>query len=445
MISFGKTVDLLTQAPTADLKEIRSAIDDIQLDESGVEMTFSAVYLAADRFKNLRNMRSDKGPERNVVLVLVTDEKGDDIQGLERSIEICRKFAIPVHVMGVPAPFGRDVSYIKYIDPDPKFDQTPQWGQIDQGPETLYPERVRLGYKTNYYEEPSIDSGFGPYAISRLCYETGGIYFTIHPNRKYNEEIKSNDIEAFSSRMKAFFDPEVMSRYRPDYLSEEEYLKQAGKSALRSSLLQASKLAKADVLEKPKTNFVRRDEPGFVRDLTKAQEEAARLEPALANLVSVLQIGEAGRSKETSARWIASFDLSYATALAAKVRTESYNLMLAKAKRGMPFSNPKNNTWTLVPSNEISVSSKLEKEGETARKLFQDVIAKHEGTPWAFLAKTELERPVGWTWKDSYTELDAAKKMANRPKNDEKEERMRKDDEAKMLKPPPPKRPIPKL
>jgi hypothetical protein len=444
VIAFGKSVDLMTENPTADLKEIQQAIDGIEVDNSGVEMTFSAIYLAADRFKKLRNSRSDKGPERNVILIVVTDERGDDIQGLERSIEICRKFAIPVHVLGVPAPFGRDVSYIKYVDPDPKFDQTPQWGQIDQGPETLYPERVRLGYNKNYYEEPSIDSGFGPYAISRLCYETGGIYFTIHPNRKYNERISSRDIEAFSSRMAAFFDPNIMSRYRPDYLSEEEYRKQAEKSVLRTSLLQAGKLAKADILEKPRTRFIRRDEPSFIRELTSAQEEAARLEPALNNLVAVLQLGEAGRSKETSPRWLASYDLSFATALAAKVRTETYNLMLAKAKRGMAFPTPKNNTWTLDPSEEVSVSSKLEKEADLARKLFSEVMAKYPGTPWAYLAKTELEHPIGWSWKDSYTELDPAKKMASKAKNDNIE-RMRKDDEAKMLKPMAPKRAIPKL
>ncbi len=444
VLSFGKTVDLLTKNPTADLKEIREAIDGIEIDESGVEMTFTAIYLAADRFKKFRNINSPSGPERNVVIVVVTDERGDDVQGLEKSIDICRKFAMPVHVLGVPAPFGRDVTYIKYVDPDPKFDQTPQWGAIDQGPETLYPERVRLGYSKNYYEEPAIDSGFGPFAISRLCYETGGIYFTIHPNRKYDQEVNSKEIAAFSSRLKAFFDPQVMSRYRPDYLPEDEYLRQVSKSPLRSALLQASKASRADVLEKPRTNFVRRDEPSFVRDLTKAQEEAARLEPALANLVNMLQIGEASRASETSARWLASFDLSYATAIAAKVRTETYNLMLAKAKRGMPFSSPKNNTWTLTPSDEVSVSSKLEKEAALAKKLFKEVEAKHAGTPWAFLAKTELEHPIGWSWKDSYTELDAKKDMKN-TKKDNNEMKMREDEKAKMLKPMTPKRPIPKL
>ena len=443
VISFGKTVDLLTKTPTADLKEIQTAIDDIEIDVSGVEMTFSAIYLAADRYKSFRNLKSEKGPQRNVILIVVTDERGDDPQGLDKSIEICRKFAIPVHVMGVPAPFGRDFTYIKYVDPDPKFDQSPQWAQIDQGPETLYPERVRLGYAKNYYEEPTIDSGFGPYAISRICYETGGIYFTIHPNRLYNTEIQKNDIAEFSSQLKAFFDPEVMARYRPDYLSEEEYAKQISKSPLRSALVQASRMAKTDVLEKPRTLFIRKDEPGLIRDLTKAQEAAARLEPGLLNLVNTLQIGESGRAQEKSPRWLASYDLSYATSLAAKVRTETYNLMLAKAKRGMPFSKPDNNTWTLLASDEVSVSSKLEKEADLARKLFKEIITVHPGTPWAYLAQKEQEHSIGWTWKDSKTDLEMAAKMAQAKKDNPP--RLREDEKAKMLKPQAPKRPIPKL
>jgi len=443
VISFGKTVDLLTKEPTVDLKEIQTAIDEIEIDGSGVEMTFSAIWLAADRFKGLRNLKSSKGPERNVVLIVVTDERGDDPEGLDKSIEICRKYAIPVHVLGVPAPFGRDFTYIKYVDPDPKFDQSPQWAQIDQGPETLYPERVRLGYAKNYYEEPMIDSGFGPYAISRICYETGGIYFTIHPNRNYEKEVREKDIEAFSSKLSAFFDPEIMSRYRPDYMPESEYAKQISMSPLRSALVHASKMARADILDKPRTLFVRKDDPSMIRDLTKAQEEAARLEPGLVNLVSVLQIGEAGRGKEKSPRWLASFDLSYAISIAAKVRTETYNLMLAKAKRGMPFSKPDNNTWTLVPSNEVSVSSKLEKEADLARKLMKDVIATHPGTPWAFLAAKEQEHLIGWTWKDSKTDLEAQAKQDKAKKDNPP--KMREDDKAKMLKPQTPKRPIPKL
>jgi hypothetical protein len=119
----------------------------------------------------------------------------------------------------------------------------------------------------------------------------------------------------------------------------------------------------------------------------------------------LLALGEKHRGKETSSRWLASFDLSYAEALSSKVRTESYNLMLAKAKRGMVFQDPKNNTWVLQPSDEISVGSKYEKDAEQARTLFRQVMEQHQGTPWALIAERELGRPIGWSWKEAYTDL----------------------------------------
>ena len=65
-------------------------------------------------------------PRRNVMIVVFTDEAGDDIAALDAAVEVCRKYEMPVYVIGVPAPFGREVAFVKYVDPDPKYDQSPQ-------------------------------------------------------------------------------------------------------------------------------------------------------------------------------------------------------------------------------------------------------------------------------------------------------------------------------
>jgi hypothetical protein len=347
--------------------------------------------------------------------------------------------------LGVPAPFGREFTYIKFVDPDPKFDQTPDWRQVDQGPETLLPERVSLGYQDNYFEEPVIDSGFGPYALARMCYETGGIYFSIHPNRQVGKRIDAGKIEAFASRMSYFFSPEIMDLYRPDYLSEAEYMARIKKSPLRTMLIQAAQIARVGTLDKPKQVFIKRDEALFVRDLTLAQQESARLAPELVNLCTLLAEGEKSRSKETSPRWLASFDLSYGTAVAAKVRAEAYNAMLAKAKRGMNFEKPESNTWNLMPTDKISVDSKLDKEAKQATELLRSVAEKHKGTPWALLAERELSHQLGWEWSESFTDLDPPAKPGNRPPRVTPPPAVPKDDAARMLAPPPPKRPVTKI
>lgn len=444
IFAFGNEVTLRTPKPTADMEEIRGVIDSIELDQTGNEKIFSAFYSAVERYKNFRINRSARGPERNVIFIAVTDERGDDVQGLEATIRECRKYAIPVHVVGVPAPFGREFTYIKYVDPDPKYDQSPQWAQVDQGPESLMPERVKLGYRDNFYEEPVMDSGFGPYALSRLAYETGGIYFTVHPNRRFNSRVGRREIDPFASNLEYFFDPEIMAKYRPDYVSKEDYLASAKESPLRQVLIQASQLAAVETLQAPQLRFVRRDEASLANELTKAQQQAARLEPQLDTLYQILVRGKEVRDRETSPRWLAGYDLAVGTVLAHKVRAEAYNAMLAKAKRGMPFENPKNNTWVLKPVDEISVGSKLEKDAESARDMLREVAQQHAGTPWAVLAKRELANPIGWRWVEEFTDLTPPKQQA-RANNPPRPPAAAKDEQARMLEPQAPKRPIPKL
>jgi hypothetical protein len=126
--------------------------------------------------------------------------------------------------------------------------------------------------------------------------------------------------------------------------------------------------------------------------------------------------------------------------LAVKVRTEAYNAMLAQAKTGLKFKNEKNNTWILEPADSITVGSQLEKMAQKSKMYLERVVNDHPGTPWALLAKKELANPVGWQWKEEYTNLNPMREGAGNgnapaPANDA----------LKMLQKGPPKRPVPKL
>ncbi len=441
VIGFGQTVTLFTEEPVEDLEEIKSIVQNIPVDTSGEERVFSAISSATERYKTLRRSRGPNGPQRNVLFVVVTDERGDDANMLEQSIASCRKWAIPVYVIGVPAPFGREHTLVKYVDPDPEYDQTPQWAQVDQGPETFYLEQVQVGFTADFKEEPVIDSGFGPYALTRLCYETGGIYFSIHPNRNVSRQVRSKEIDAFASDMKYFFDPNAMARYRPDYLSPQDYVSKVKASPLRQALVQAAQMRPAQGLSRPQTRFIKRSDPQLVGDLTKAQQDAAKLEPTLIQLATMLEPGMKARDSEESLRWKAGFDLAMGRVLAQKVRTETYNAMLAKGKRGMPFEKEKNNTWILEPNEEISVGSKWEREAELAKELLAGVSRDHKGTPWALLADQELAVPIGWKWKEDFTDLTPRTPGAGGGNNNNPPPQ---DDQKRMLKKAP-SRPIPKL
>ncbi|NND97342.1 MAG: VWA domain-containing protein [Pirellulaceae bacterium] len=437
----GKQPMLFTDPPTEDVDEIKKILDNIEIDTSGVENVFTAVSTAADKYKTLRRSRGGQGPQRNVMFVVVTDERGDDEQQLENAIKTCRGSGIPVYVIGVPAPFGRKHTLVKYVDPDPKYDQSPQFAQVDQGPETLVSEYVQVGFTGDFKDEKPIDSGFGPYALTRLCYETGGIYFSVHPNRSIDRDVGRRELSPFASELTRFFDAQAMEPYRPDYLSPGDYRAKVESSPLRRALVSAANQVKpVGGIRRPVTRFVQVDVARLAGDLTVAQQDAAKLEPTLARLAQILEPGMKHREEEPSPRWRAGYDLAMGRVLAQKVRTETYNAMLAKAKRGMTFEKEKNNTWVLEPSEEISVGSKWQREAETAKMLLETVVKEHEGTPWAYLAKQELTVPIGWKWEESFTDTTPRPNRAGNNNNNNNPT----DDKKKMLKKAP-KRPVPKL
>ncbi|MBT3889711.1 MAG: VWA domain-containing protein, partial [Planctomycetaceae bacterium] len=250
------------------------------------------------------------------------------------------------------------------------------------------------------------------------------------------------EVANFSAHLEHFFDPSIMRDYRPDYVSYQEYGRRIQASKMRSSLVQAAQLSWSTPMKDPRLKFVKRSEAIFANELSESQKMAAQLEPQIDGIYQILQIGFSDRKTENSLRWQAAYDLALGRVLATKVRTETYNAMLAAAKRGLKPSVDKNNTWTLVPANEISVGSQYSKAAEKATELLKRVASEHPGTPWALLAERELANPIGWRWQDSFTDL-----TPPRPGNggNGNNNAAAVNDAARMIKKPPPKRRPPKL
>lgn len=415
---FGKSMSALTPDPTDDLQEIKAAVRAVTDDPSGEEKVFTAVGTLAQQFRHYRLRR----PRRSVMLVVISDEAGDDIQRLDDAINVCTKYQMPVYVVGVPAPFGRKEAYVRYVHPDrERYRDAPQDLPVHQGPESLMPERIRLGFIGGQNDRlENFDSGFGPYGLTRLAYQTGGMYFTVHPNRRVGRTVGRGETNAMSSYMSTFFDPRLMRRYRPEYVSVREYQQNLVRQRHRGALVQAAAFSQTEPMGDVPQVFEKEDEARFARNLSRAQREAARLEPRLERLVQTLKTGERDRRKEEEPRWQAGYDLAYGRALAAKVRAEGYNTMLAQAKQGMKFEQERSDTWVIRPSQSVSTGSVLKKEAELATELLKRVVEQHEGTPWALLAKRELATPLGWEWSEEFRDLAGRRERmaanANRPR-----------------------------
>ncbi|MEX2114954.1 MAG: vWA domain-containing protein [Pirellulales bacterium] len=432
VVAFGQQINFLTSKPTDDVEAIKSSVANIETDSSGVEQTFTAVREAADRFRVLRTQE----PRRNVMFVIFTDEIGDDEAELDEAVTICRRYEIPVYCVGVPAPFGRREVLVRYVDPDPQFDQTPQWLPVRQGPESYLPELVKI---SSHERDDPLDSGFGPYSLARLCYETGGIFFTI----RGDQERRSRRREATGAGAAEFrhsFDPQIMFNYRPDYVPIKDYQRLVSQNKARAALVQAAQMSWIAPMEQPQLLFPKTSDAELANRLTLAQRAAAVLEPRINQLYDVLKQGERDRDKLTAPRWQVGYDLSMGLVLALRVRTESYNAMLAKAKTGMKFENAKSDTWILAPADEISVGSGWEKMAADAKANLERVVHEHPQTPWAVLAEAELKQPLGWTWKEAFTGVAERQQAARNPPP----QRPPRNDSANKLSRPV-KRPPPKL
>lgn len=432
--AYGKEVTPVVDKPTQDVSAVVAAINRIPVDESGMENTFKAIAEAAKKAKQVRLTGADR---RNVMIITFTDEVGNDQQYADSVATFCRAQAMRVFVVGVPAPFGRREVKMKFVEFDPKYAADEQWAVVEQGPESRYPEFVDVRPR-NSPDEP-IDSGFGPFSLSKLCAETGGIYFAVHANRNARGRVGDGDTAAMSSQLRYFFDPKVMRDYRPDYLPQAQIDKMLAANKAKAALVQAATAAQLSPMESPTMRFPREDDGKLAGLLGEAQKKAAVLEPKIDSLYGILAAGVPDRAKITpeEKRWQAGFDLAFGRVLALKVRTNSYNIMLAQAKSGMKFKNPKNDTWILKPSEDVSqVGSQTERLAKQADEVLRRVVAEHPGTPWAQMAAEELRNPFGYSWEETYTGVNAP-----RPGNGNGNPNPG-DDKKRMLAPPQPKRPL---
>jgi len=435
VIAYGKTPTLVTKA-TDDTAAVVKAIESIPVDDSGLEMTFTAIRSAANEASVFR-----RAPRRNVMIIVFTDEAGNDQNEADKTAAFCRTFGIPVYVVGVPAPFGMKDVRFKFVEFDTKYDQNVQWAVVEQGPETRYPEVVHMRSET--LADEAIDSGFGPFSLSKLCADTGGIYFAVHANRAVHGRVGNDQTAAMSSKLRQFFDPDVMRDYQPDYVSAAMADKLLAANRAKQSLVDAARSIEISPMASPVMAFPRKDDGALTQLLSDAQKAAARIQPRIDAIAEQLKAGLPDRDAIKEKRWQAGYDFSLGRVLALKVRTDAYNTMLAQAKSGMKFKDPKNDTWVLEESTDVSeVGSQTEKVSEQAVVLLERVVRDHPGTPWAFLAAEELRRPLGYVWVERYTGVNVPKAseggeggMPGAPADDKK----------RVLDAPKPKRPLKNL
>jgi hypothetical protein len=409
-VAFGDTTLELVE-PIRFGQKIVDAVAQVPIDNTGLENVMTSVEHCVTKYR-----KRWKGA---LLIVVWTDESGDDTLQLEETIALCRQQRVVVSVVGPSSVFGTERGFHPYLDRGTGYRFLLP---IKRGPDTSFAERPLLGYWHDSDLAPwskqgaQIDqnvpwygglyregllSGVGPYALTRLALETGGTFTLLD--------------HAYSAGP---FRLEAMKRYLPDYGPASEYLRQLKYHPLRQAVLDVVQLTYQEQakLMPPTFAFVseRYDYYPFsihhvymtANDFRTSLKDAFTIETAHVVAGSevieraVARFGVAGMEKEyqkeESPRWRAWYDLTRGRMLALSVRHFEYLLTCQFVFERTAFLNPETNRIVFHPSSQLkSDRTDVRERALEAERLLKRCVAQNPGTPWAYLAQWELDRPLG--------------------------------------------------
>lgn len=372
VVGFGQGFDVALEKPSPDAEEVRKAIKKLKVDSSGEEKTMQAIRETVAAYSGLA------GKDRRLLLVLVTDEAGDDGEHVEEALELLKKTKTALYVIGRQSVFGYPFAHHRYVDPVTKDVYHPV---IRRGPETADVECFQWdGLYGRWDEQPS---GFGSWELARLAKESGGIYFLL----------PSEEFMRISQREKTYT-IEVLKEYMPEYISRAAYAERRAESDLRRSL-------HALVVETKDVSY-RRDFPIEPQALREAAMEqipiASQRLTALLEIQKRLESLKKHRDREPERRWRAHYDLMLAQTVAFQVKSYEYRALMESLVN-------KPQSPTKQPTADVSITfvvdhagkawapeSQTKKKSDEATRLLNDVVAEYPDTPWSDLAKSTLAR-----------------------------------------------------
>ncbi|MBM4075430.1 MAG: VWA domain-containing protein, partial [Planctomycetes bacterium] len=402
VMSYGNKVAEHTSKITSNNTEIKHAIDNIKVDTSGLENMCAAVSAAVGKYSKIANAQ-----KRRLVVIVVTDESGDDGDHVEETIQKCKIAGAPVYFLGHYSVFGYPYAHIRWIDPVYKLHH---WIQINRGPETPHPECLQFDGLHGRWDVFS--SGFGPYEQVRIAKQTGGIFFML-PG-------KEDNLTGAGSVEERKFDLLDMKEYLPDLSSRVAYSKERDLSKFRE--VQWKVIVALNPHIDPNKEALNIQEHRYsIKDgefktqSTKTFNQAMKVMGLLSEAVRVLDSVKKLRDREPSERWRANFDLMHAQCMAYRVRLFQLMLAIDGHNREKPAPlDPKNNYWDiqrtqrmLEPTKEQIKLTKvdldeLNRQNELARAEFQSVIENHPRTPYARRAQFELQQGFGMRFAEVY-------------------------------------------
>ena len=373
IVGFGQGIDYVLEKPREDIDQIGRAIKHLKIDSTGIENTMHAIREVVEHYASL--IRKD----RRLLIVLVTDESGDDGADVEEARQALKKYKVPLYVIGRQSLFGYPFAHHRYVDPVTKDVYHPL---IRRGPETADLELYQWdGLYDRWDEQPS---GFAPYELARLTKDSGGIYFVL-PSEEFMR-VRQRE-QAYSITQ--------LKEYLPEYDNRLTYVEKRNSSPLRQTAARDRPGGQELPLSPRLSDRVR---PSWSKAALEEGEKATVKLNVLLEIQKRLEGSGKVREREPEKRWQAHYDLMLAQTVAFQVKAYEYRALMASIVKAPPM--PKRQpgpdlmiTWVVNHSKKpLAPVNETAKKYAEAERLLKEVIVRHPKTPWADLAQDTLDR-----------------------------------------------------
>ena len=417
VVAYGEALKPMYKEPTADIKVIEDAIKNIPIDESGKENMCSAIQAVADAYG--RRVQRDK---RKLLIVVVSDESGDDGKYVENAIEKVKKLKAPVYVLGRESVFGYPYARIRWQDP--KYHLW-HWLRINRGPETAYPECLQWDGLHSRWDVHN--SGFGPYEQVRIVKESGGIFFVLPGEEEdLTGRRRPRTPGICRPRHEALYaDAPAPPRLRRGGQAQQFPQNDLGSHRPAESDQARVYPANPDDQLNIREHWYPLSPADFREEAGKEVKKAATAMGLLNTAIGMLERIKPERASERLDRWRANYDLIHAQCIAYRVRLFQFLLAMDDHAAHMPKpKDRKTNRWNVGRTRKMIVPDEgqferlkkafgikktreeylayVKAEEDRAVAMYQEVLDNHPRTPWARRAKYELDHGFGMHFYEAY-------------------------------------------
>ncbi len=392
---YGKNFHVILDKPTSDLSEIRRAIDRVAVDDTGTENYVAAIQGAISKFGPVAAKEG-----RSLILIMVTDECGDDdaptLKSTPQGNVIVKDPIEPVIAQMVKQnasllAFGYEAGAFNYeaeqvYDPTVKAGVSP-YAWVDRGLDTSTGEMLPHDYHFRATER--VGSGWGPFGPSRICRETGGVFYLLREPgaRAYDYE-------------------RMLKGYQPELDARADLLARTAKNSARRVIMGViDAWVQLRKKQEGKWNYYFANNADGKKLMEATMKSNGELIALLSDAIKRLNMLMNTPFNDTPSwrRWNANRELMWAQLHKERFNLIQYELALEDLYKQRLIPPPGDIGWSIgywrrpvlraEPGGDLD---KVQADRKAVQALYQTVIDHNPGTPWAVFAKSEMGAMYGF-------------------------------------------------